>query len=159
MELNTAIITWCDRTLNPRPGYYAGRGPKRGDLNDKHLQQLWAGIKKDFGDEQAAEFVKMVADLKDMSATAFLVSMEHFWAHGLKWTGREQEPGDGNTMSARGDDRFTEGMCVIASVLGRQNSSPEQEAFESYNIKAPFLRRHGVEIEPPALGGEVFGYR
>src|SRR5690348_10331081 len=77
-----AILKWCRGRLNPRSGYYAGRGVKTGDLNADMLEDIFDGIAKDFSPQHAEVFVKFVEKLKDMSATAFLVAFEYFFGRG-----------------------------------------------------------------------------
>lgn len=142
-------MKWCKGTLSPRSGYYAGRGPRSGDLGDTHLEMLWTGIRDDVGEEAARNFVLMVEALDDISATAFLVSFEHYFCNKFRWLNRQQTRQDGITLSGRGEQLRAEATFLIFEALGGSRSSPEDDKRQSYYIKEPFLRRHGVKQKPP----------
>lgn len=139
--------------MSSRPGYYSGRGVNRGDLNESHLELIWAGINTDFGAAHADNFVHFVNSLTDMSATAFLVALESFYASGCALREYVQRAGDGNTLSGRGRELEAEAMGCIFSALGRSNVSPAYEQMQSNGIKLPFVTRHGVKPvgKDPAL--------
>jgi hypothetical protein len=129
--------------LSPRSGYYAGRGPMTCDLNSEDLERLWNGLKTEVGVEAARNFVMMVENLGDMSASAFLVSFEHYWHNKKRWDDRKQGSGDGVALSGRGEALRTEGMFAILSALADKRPQ-ESRDFESDSIKRSFLTRHGV---------------
>lgn len=112
------------------------------DLNSDMLEDLWKGISENIGDEAARNFVLMVENLKDMSATAFLVSFQHYWHNKWRWDDRKQQPGDGVTLSGRGEELYTEGMFAVMSALSDKRDSQVRD-YQSDEIRRPFLRRHG----------------
>jgi hypothetical protein len=141
-SFEASVRDWSGSRLSPSSGYYAGRGPNRGDLNSDHLEALWKGIVDNIGQEAARHFVLMVESLEDMSASAFLVSFQHYWHSKFRWDNRQQERGDGAVLDARGPALETQAMCAIFSAFGRGNRDPEMDRFESRSIKMPFLRNH-----------------
>lgn len=107
------------------------------------LEDLWSGIKEDVGDEAARNFVMMVESLDDMSATAFLVSFEHYFHNKFRWDDRKQAKGDGNTLSGYGEALHHEAFGLIANALTERRSSDEMK-WQSMEIKESFLMRHGT---------------
>jgi hypothetical protein len=138
--------------MSPRPGYYGGRGPCRDDLNEQHLERLYQGLKTEVGDEAARNFVMMVEDLEDMSATAFLWSFMRYWDT-KRWTTQKQQPNDGVTPSGHGDQMWMEAEHAVLNVLTDRRSLEDQK-HQSADIKRPFLMRHGVR--PMKREGRVF---
>jgi hypothetical protein len=140
-----SVRAWTTCTLSSSSGYYAGRGPNRGDLNSEHLEMLWKGILDDIGHEAARNFVLMVESLDDMSASAFLVSFQHYWYNKFRWSNRKQRSSDGATLDARGPGLEVQGISAIFAALGRP-SNPEADKYESRSIKMPFLLNHGGKL-------------
>jgi hypothetical protein len=143
IDFDTAVRQWSNGRLTPRPGYYAGRGPMICDLNSEILEDLWKGIQKNVGDEAARNFVLMVENLKDMSASAFLVSFQHYWHNKWRWDDRQQQPGDGVALSGHGEALYTEGMFAVLSALSDKRDTHTRD-WQSDEIKRSFLMRHGT---------------
>lgn len=135
---------WSNGRLCSRPGYYAGRGPLACDLNSDILDDLWKGIQENVGDEAARNFVMMVESLSDMSATAFLVSFQHYWSNKWRWDDRKQQPGDGVALSGRGEELYTEGMFAVMTALTDKRDRQSKD-WQSESIRRPFLARHGTK--------------
>jgi hypothetical protein len=144
LDFDAAVRKWSNGRLCPRPGYYAGRGPLTCDLNSDMLEDLWKGIQENIGAEAARNFVMMVENLKDMSATAFLVSFQHYWHNKWRWDDRKQQPGDGSTLSGRGEELYIEGMCAVMSALADKRDTQARD-WQSDEIKRSFLVRHGTK--------------
>lgn len=118
---------------------------------------LWQGIRNDVGATAASEFVLMVEELEDMSASAFLVSFETFFHAKFRWKHRKQSSQDQYALSGRGKELLAEGMGCIFSALGRGNVDPEYDKMVSWNIKAPFLARHSLaQNRPPRVRNNNF---
>jgi hypothetical protein len=126
----------------PRPGYYAGRGPLTCDLDSNELERLWEGLKTEVGDEAARNFVMMVEELEDMSATAFLWSFMRFWPT-KRWSNQKADRRDGVTVSGYGDDAFMEAEVCVMNVLSDRRD-PEAQKQTSRNIKERFLMQYDV---------------
>lgn len=106
---------------------------------------LWQGIRNDVGATAASEFVLMVEELEDMSASAFLVSFENYFHSKFRWRHRKQQPSDGVALSGRGDALFTEALWAVGAALGRSKDDERWEKNQSWNIKAMFLRQHSTK--------------
>jgi hypothetical protein len=142
--------------LSPRPGYYAGRGPLTDDLNSDDLEKLWSSIRAEIGDEAARNFVMMVEELEDMSATAFLWSFMRYWPH-KRWTDQKQEKADGVTISGYGDAAFIEAEVCVMNVLSDQRSLGDQRR-QSEAIKRMFLDRHSTKSRTRYSSNGFGGY-
>jgi hypothetical protein len=134
--------------MSARPAYYAGREPSPGDLGDKHLEMIFEGMKRDIDEPAAERFVDFVAELEDMSATAFLVAFEQFVQAGFMKPKSFVEHQDGQ-LTARGEALFMEGFALIADALCSKVSPEEKKqrrCARSMTIKGSFLRRHGRKV-------------
>ena len=111
----------CRRAgMTSSPEYYSGRGVNRGDLNEDHLIKIHNLIKRFHGDDQAAQFVEMVKDVDDMSATSFLMQLHNFFNGGLKHTPikghAREEMNDGIKVGSE-----IGALCTVMSVLSRSS--------------------------------------
>lgn len=61
--------------MSSRPGFYSGRGATMSDLNSKILNKIADLIKKHYGEDAHQAFIKMVWEIKILSASAFLVNL------------------------------------------------------------------------------------
>lgn len=141
----TFVSNWTNGKMSSRAEYYSGRGPLSCDLNSEHLEMIFEGIKKDAGEKEAEAFVDMVEDLKDMSATAFLIALGRFLFNDCQWVKNSQEKGSGNTIESRGEAAVAVGMGCVVSALGDRRSQDDRDR-DSVAIKAAFLRRHEREL-------------
>lgn len=142
-----AILKWTGNRLNPRSSFYSGRGPKRGDLSEDHLELIFRGIKFDFSDTHAAVFIRFVSKLDDLSATAFLVAFESFYSGGCSDADcrKPSSKAEGFITSHDDNGRYAEGMAGIMAVLGN-NVSDEMQQMESDSIKRAFLMQRGQKM-------------
>ncbi len=77
--------------MSTRPEYYSGRGATISDLNDKILFGIHRDLKKEFGDDAASGFVKMVDGIKVLSATAFLNGLYDLFHNNWKYNNHQPE--------------------------------------------------------------------
>jgi hypothetical protein len=129
-----------------RSGFYAGRKPSTGDLNSQILEMFYLGMKRDLGGEAASNFVRFVNNLDDLSASAFIVAFEQFWASGCEDVGVRQEPGDRNRLSGRGHGLEVEAFGLIGETLFGRPMSEEEIRVASVPIKSSFIRAHESEV-------------
>src|SRR3989338_2371038 len=73
------VNQWTKGKFNFRASFYTGRDPNSGDLNSSILEDIYQGIRKEFGDQKAKNFARFVATLGDLSASAFIQAFENFW--------------------------------------------------------------------------------
>ncbi len=144
-----AISSWVDGRFSPRSGFYAGRGPSVGDLNSRILEMFYQGILRDVGAEAAKNFVRFVDQLKDLSASAFIVAFEQFWLNECNVVQIGQEARDRFRLSGHGDALIVEAFCTIGAALGGPSAGAGSDEIEhlSWPIKAEFVSRHRAELD------------
>jgi hypothetical protein len=167
MDFSQAVRKWTEGKLSSRPEYYCGRGVNTGDLNSDLLEMLWTGLTRSVGIPAADNFIYMVRDLTDLSATAFLKAFEEFYQNNFVWRPRKQTIADQMAYTGRSDDPHT----FEALKLGMQEMlmkarlnpgrSAEQERAEteaaSMLVKGRFLLNHGTKPTTKA-GPKSFGF-
>lgn len=115
-----------------RPEYYSGRGATTADLNKKHLEAIFQGIVKEFGDVAGANFILMVSDIDVLSATQFLNSLYNLFWNNWEWDSKCM--GERVAINGRGS-----AFGTFASVLRSRDRDDTQA------IKSSFLPSHGVK--------------
>lgn len=127
--------------LSTRPGYYSGRGPNRGDLNEGHLEKLHATLKEKVNPEAAQEFCRTILKLDDLSATNVLQELYRFCDNGCKTL---KEARKGVYLTGHGqavvDDAYAH---VIGAIMAPQR---DHKTFEGQSIKWAFLQKHMAEL-------------
>ena len=129
--------------LSVRPSFYSGRGATTTDLRDEHLEALFQVITKEKGEPAGKDFAQMVADIRILSATDFLLSLAAFQNNGFRWN--KSLLGEQNGRYA---EDFATGLGTLMASMGRQGD-------DTVSIRSMFLRRH--DIEDPRAGER--GYR
>lgn len=167
MDFDQAVRKWCGGKLSSRPKYYCGRGVKTCDLNSDILEMLWTGITRDVGIPAADNFIYMVRDLTDLSATAFLKAFEEFYQNNFVWRSRKQTIADQMAYTGRSDDPHTfEALKLgmeemLMNARNHPGRSAEQERAEteaaSVQVKGRFLANHGAKLTTKA-GPKSFGF-
>jgi hypothetical protein len=127
------------------------------DLNSDILEMLYGGIRTEIGAEAARNFVLMVENLTDMSATAFLVSFQHYWGNKYRWDDRKQQSGDGVALSGRGQQLHTEAMFAVLSALSDHRDKGTRD-WQSDSIKMPFLARHSTKPRSSRCYDDGYGF-
>lgn len=145
MNVKKMVYNWVGHRFSMDSGYYAGRGPTRSDLNSDLLEKLYQGIRRDLGKEEAANFVRFVNNLDNLSASAFIVAFEKFLAKEGKVAHVTQELGDGTCLTGHGEALEGQAFSAVASVMFDKRS-PEKLRQEHEGIKDIFIRIHEEEI-------------
>lgn len=126
--------------ISARPEFYSGRGATLTDLNSDILEKLYAAIKVEYGVQPAAAFVKMVADIKPLSATAFLNRLYALEGSGWQFKTRLQCDSDID-LGPDNEGRMSIALATIGNLLGGRLND-ETEA-----IRRPFLMKHQEEFD------------
>lgn len=128
--------------MSTRPEYYSGRGATRSDLDSNILEGIYKGILKEFGKTAAKNYVKMVADIKVLSATTFLQELYQLQYNDWKYIKKEKHA-DGisvpkNDNGEYDDDSVFSGMLGIFAAMGNNRD-------DTQSIRGGFLRNHGIK--------------
>lgn len=137
MDARAIVHNWAGMVA--RPEYTSGRGATTSDLNSTQLEQIYEGVKQNVGQEAATNFAQMVADLTELSATGFLLSLYDLEASGWRWVHQKKKPVN-IALDGRDDELVLSGMCTIFSAFGRGDRD------DTPFIRASFLRNHEKEL-------------
>lgn len=128
-----------DSGMSDRPGYYSGRGATTSDLNHKILTKIHEGIKKVYGEDAGKNFVTMVADIRVLSATTFLVELYNLynadWCYKPK---KKHASGIQVDKDENGNHNMMQGFASIFSALSNNRD-------ETRMIRDQFLIQNGVK--------------
>ncbi len=131
-----------------RPEYYSGRGATTTDLTDKILFSIHADIKKEFGEEAAKAFVQMVANMKIMSATAFIEELYALYCS--DWKLEKPIGASGIAVPKKENGEYDVEMGMFGMVEAMFSSDRDQ----SNEIRDHFLLRNG--IKPASVKGNRY---
>ena len=137
-----------------RPEYYSGRGATLSDLNDKILEGIHSDITTLFGEEAAKNYVKMVADIKVLSATTFLEELYQLFYNDWKYTERETHA-SGISIPKNEDGEYDENS-VMSGMLG-MFAAMGNDKDDTASIKNRFLQLHGVKTNGGITHHDEFG--
>ena len=133
-----------DNNMVGRPEYYSGRGANTGDLNSKMLEGIYQGILKEFGKSAANNYVKMVADIKVLSATTFLQELYELFYKNWKYTKKKvHAPGIAVPKKENGEYDLDMGMFGVISALS--NGSRDMTPY----VRDEFLHMHKIKTSAP----------
>lgn len=139
--------------MSSRPEYYSGRGAISCDLNDKNLEGIYRGIKKNYGKKEADSYAQMVAKIPVLSATDFLLSLYKLTSH--NWKLDKLKFGEEKGIYVDGDtdeQKYVVGMATIVETLCR-DSKRDETAY----IRSEFLRKHNIK-NPDGENSYILGY-
>jgi hypothetical protein len=145
IDVYSAVGRWTKGQFLFRSSYYTGRGVSSSDLNSAMLEGFYQGIKTEVGVQEAANFVKFVDSLNDLSASAFIQAFGSFWHSECKITAFAQGDRDGDRLTGNGDELFAESLALMAGALGGRRASPMEIQAASCRIKQEFLMTHKDE--------------
>lgn len=139
MDARAIVQNWAG--MSARPEFYSGRGTVSSDLNSEHLEQIYAGVLENVGQEAATEFACLVRDIKSLNATAFLIALYGLERNGWKWNKPLDTDSKGIDVGPDMGDGVREaiGMATIGGYLSQSEDQTE-------SLRYPFLRNHAKEI-------------
>jgi len=125
--------------MSTRPEFYSGRGAILCDLDGKILEGIYQGILNEYGEDAAKNYVKMVADIKVISATAFLQELYELFNRNWKYK-KKRNHASGIAVQKNEDGTYdaTHGVLGIMSSLFNDRD-------ETTIIKGYFLSKHVVK--------------
>lgn len=154
MEKLKTIIR--NNQMSTRPEYYSGRGAITCDLNGKMLEGIYQGIKKEYGVNAAKNFVKMINNIKVLSATTFLQELYNLFYNKWKYINKkEHAAGVAVGKDENGD------YDLIGGMFGMMEAMMGSGRDETQSIKSYFLTQHGIKPKEhyySSNGYEMMGY-
>jgi hypothetical protein len=129
--------------MSARPEYYSGRGATISDLNDQILEGIYQGIKKEYGDKPAENFVKMVEDITILSATTFLQELYDLFNCNWKYKKKKQHA-IGITIQKNENGEYDEGS-ITQGIVSIFSAILNSDRDDTNIIKGHFLRIHGIK--------------
>jgi hypothetical protein len=127
--------------MSSRPEFYSGRGAILCDLNSEHLSKIHQLIQKGHGDEAAENFVKMVANMKDLAASNFLTCFYFLESRGWEYTGFQSDLSGGIAVAKDREGNYD----VASGMIGMVNALHSLGRDETEAIRGPFLERLGFK--------------
>lgn len=136
--------------MSTRPEYYSGRGATISDLDGNILEGIHKGIESEYGKNAAKNFLKMVADIKVLSATTFLEELYQLFYNDWKYKTKTKHA-SGITVPKDENGEYD----VMAGMFGMMAALTSNGRDDTQRIKSYFLRSHG--IQPKEVQYDSFG--
>lgn len=133
-----------NNNMSTRPEFYSGRGAIMCDLNGKILEGIYQGILKEFGEKPAKNFLKMVADIKVLSATTFLEELYLLCGNGWNYKKKRksrQAPGISIPKNENGEYDEKSAMSGMMGIFAAISNGGRDETIM---IRSGFLFNHGI---------------
>jgi hypothetical protein len=131
--------------MSSRPEYYSGRGAILCDLNGKILEGIYQGILKEYGLKAAKNYVKMVADIKVLSATTFLEELYMLFESGWKYTKKPKKYQANGISIPKNENGEYDDHSMMSGILGMYAAMSNGGRDETQAIKGYFLSQHDVK--------------
>lgn len=131
--------------MSTRPEYYSGRGAITCDLNGNQLEKIFQGIKKEFGDKAAQNFVKMVDDIKILSATTFLEELYMLFYNDWKYKKKPKERQAKGISVPKNENGEYDDRSMLSGMMGIFAAMSSGGRDQTPEIKSYFLMNHGVK--------------
>jgi hypothetical protein len=145
--------------MSTRPEYYSGRGAITCDLNGKMLEGIYQGIEKEFGKDAAKNFVKMVDDIKVISATTFLEELYMLFGNNWKYTKKRKSRQASGISVPKNEDGEYDDRSALSGMMGIFAAMSNGGRDETMMIKSQFLYQHGVKPKRTQHGAyEIYYY-
>jgi hypothetical protein len=128
--------------MSTRPEYYSGRGATISDLDGNILEGIYRGIETDYGKNAAKNFLKMVEDIKVMSATTFLEELYQLFRNDWKYKNKSKHA-SGITVPKDENGEYD----IMAGMFGMMAALTSNGRDDTQRIKGSFLRSHGVKAK------------
>jgi hypothetical protein len=135
--------------MSTRPEYYSGRGAITCDLNGNMLEGIYQGIKKEFGELPAKNFVKMVANIKVLSATTFLEELYMLFGNDWKYTNKPKSHQANGISIPKNENGEYDERSAMSGMLGIFAAISNNDRDETPAIKNYFISRHGIKLKGP----------
>jgi hypothetical protein len=128
--------------MSTRPEFYSGRGAILCDLNGEILQKIYIGIENQYGKRAANNYVKMVADIKILSATTFLQELYSLFNSNFKYI-KKKNHANGIAIQKNNDGDYDGNSVAMGMVSIFESLSNNRD--DTQMIKNGFLVCHGIK--------------
>jgi len=145
VTLAVAVQSFTNGSFTMDRRKYVSRLPYAGDLNSVALENIYTGIKINFGELAATNFVKMVNNLQNLSARSFGLALREFWETGCSIT-KATEYNIGDVEMLEGHEAGYDFGSQFNVVMNRSQSEEDLIRVASLSIKKPFVLNHLYEI-------------
>jgi hypothetical protein len=139
--------------MSTRPEYYSGRGAILCDLTGEILEGIYQGILKTYGKDAAKNYVKMISDIKVLSATTFLEELYMLFRNDWKYVKKKTHANGISVPKNENGEYDTD--SAMSGMLGIMSAMFNSCRDETMMIKGWFLKTHGVKIKP--IGFDIYG--
>lgn len=129
--------------MSTRPEYYSGRGATLSDLNSEILQKIYVGIEKEFGTKAAKNYVKMVDDIKVLSATTFLEELYQLFYNNWKYV-KKRSHASGISVPKNDNGEYDDNS-VLSGMMGIFAAMSNGNRDDTQSIKGNFVYSHGIK--------------
>ena len=140
------------KDMSYRPSFTVGRGACLSDLNSEKIEFIYQGVVKEFGEDSGKAYIQMVKELKEASATSFLINLYELCNNGWKNipidnTGIRVDKDEDGNYTEEGIAGASHGIMENMFHFGRNDTD---------RIKWPFLKKHGVKLELDKFGSTYY---
>lgn len=157
-----------------RPEVYSGRGATTSDLSGEILKKIHANVESVCGKSAATQFEKMVAEIPNLSATAFLENLYLLAGNGWKWqSGMLRASGTASdftneasllascigTAFSRGHDDTAQIRGSFFHAIGKPNPCAKQEIGHSFTFYRESPAENSVRPKRSESGSSAEKYR
>ena len=146
LEKLTAMNIVHEVGMSGRPEFYSGRGAILTDLDSSLLTKIHDLIKREHGDDASKNFVEMVVNMKNLSASDFLTCLYHLESSDWKYSGFQSDLPGGIAVAKDREgryDAFSGMMGAMDAIFVNRSGRDETEM-----IRNPFLEEIGYEPKP-----------
>lgn len=139
--------------MSARPGYYSGRGARRGDLSGVQLCAMYESVTTHHGADAGLHFTKMVAGLKVVSATDFILAL--YALEGRDWA--EPIIADRSVQGIHVDAPCDTEKGQTQAMIGMMESAFGSRGNDSLQIKNEFLQwlKKLADAQPEIVSKDV----
>jgi hypothetical protein len=134
--------------MSTRPEFYSARGATTSDLSSEKLERVYEAVLTHVGKNAAKAFARMVASIRTLSATEFLLTLGRLEANGWRWN--RNLLGDGKGIAF---DDFGSALCTVVEVLG---ATRYERRDETVSIRYAFLSARGMRDPLVPKGRSVY---
>ena len=146
MNLEQMVSKWTDGRFYFDAGFWSGSNPDPCYLDSPRLEMFYLGIKADFGQRAASNFVRFVNKLQNLAPQMFIAAFERFAGSNYTEVSSPQRASD-NIQFSSDDRKHAQGQAVVMLALGGFSRPSEFHITNiSRGIKAAFIAAHLAEI-------------